>query len=279
MPLAAVRQAQAISDLVALGLGTIQSQATVIESDFDDVAATASQVVITVSDTAAIEKAVSDILSDGVIIKSDLVVTTSDLAAIETKVVTIASDIVESLIGTVASQVLINRSACSDILSTCVHLKSDLILATSDLGAVEVFTERIGQPTAIRTVVAVSDLTNNTQVAAGLLATASGHVLVEQVYIAVDGTGAAGPANFELSTDCAWGPTGVDDPVAAEATASLGANVTVLATAASVTPLVPFVLENAKKLYIHGSNGAGSGAGNLAIVVSGRGLGSGAKLV
>jgi len=101
---------------------------------------------------------------------------------------------------------------------------------------------------------------NNTQTAAAITGAASGSLILEDIVIQTNGTGLVGPTNFEISTDNVYGKTGVDSPIWVEATASLGANVTSRLTDAT-SHLIPLPLENGKKLFFHGDDGVGTGAG------------------
>jgi hypothetical protein len=101
---------------------------------------------------------------------------------------------------------------------------------------------------------------NNSQAAGGLLATASGDILVEEIIWQRGATNFTGPTNYEFSTDNANGLTGADAPVGVALLAKFNANTTNILSLDGSTKQVPFVLEDTKKLYIHGDDAA-TGAG------------------
>lgn len=254
----------------------IESQSLVILSAVSDIL---SDTAIIYSDTTIIYSDTTIIYSDTTIIASDLVLTYSDTTAIHSDTTIIASDLllVYSDTTIIASDLLLTLSDTSDILSQTTKVLSDTTAVHSDTTAIHLLAAAIGGVVGKTGTFADNTLTNNTQVVT--LATATGgDVYIEQVIIEKDGTLFAGPTNLELSTDNAYGQTGADAPVAAEATASLGANAVVACTAASVTPMVPFVLESAKKLFAHGSDGAGTSAGNIKYTIVGRRMTAGATL-
>ena len=72
--------------------------------------------------------------------------------------------------------------------------------------------------------------------------------------------------------------TGVNDPNATVATATVTANTAQKGTAFAVLALKPFVLESGKKLFAHGSDAAGTSAGAIKFAVIGRRLAAGATL-
>jgi hypothetical protein len=276
MPLPAVAQTRAIGALTPTNLSDVLSACQIVKSDVAAAVTLASDLTIVKSQVLVVKSAASDCLSAVTIARSDTAHIESDCAGIQTAVAAVdaaltvaASDIVK-----MASDVL---DVYSDTGSIAAVL-SDTLKAESDLTAIEIATERSGTPTAKACGLKDDALMNNTQTAPGLVCTASGDVLIEQLIVEKDATLAAGPANVEFTTDNAYGLTGVDAPVAAVAVAVLTANSVQLGTAFAVTPLVPFVLENGKKLYCHGSNGVGTSAGYLKIVAVGRGLAAGAVL-
>jgi hypothetical protein len=296
----------------------VESDTTVIESDTiiltSDTTVIESDTTVIESDTTIIESqslvilsAVSDILSDTTIIASDLLLVLSDTSDTLSAVTKIYSDtsIIYSDTSIIYSDTTIIYSDTSIIYSDTTIIASDLLLVYSDTTIIasdlllvlsdtsdtlSAVTKVLSDTTAVHTLSAEvggvvgktgtfadNTLTNNTQVVT--LATATGgDVYIEQVIIEKDGTLFAGPTNLELSTDNAYGLTGADAPVASEATASLGAHAVVACTAASVTPMVPFVLESAKKLFAHGDDGAGTSAGNIKYTIVGRRMTAGATL-
>ena len=150
-----------------------------------------------------------------------------------------------------------------------VDIESDLKLMTP------------GYPVAVTgTAADIAGLPNNTQAAGGLLATATGGaVLIEEITLAKDATSLTGPTNVEISSNNAYGLTGVGAPHALKAITLLQNNENIACTGSDGTPLVPFVLESGKALYIHGSDSAGTSAGNYQFAVKGKALTDGATLV
>lgn len=106
-----------------------------------------------------------------------------------------------------------------------------------------------------------TDIPNNSQAAAGLLATADGDVMIEEIIIQRGATSFAGPTNYEFSTNNANGLTGVAAPIGVALLAKFAANVTSILSLDGTTKQLPFVLEDGKKLYIHGDDAATSAGG------------------
>lgn len=98
---------------------------------------------------------------------------------------------------------------------------------------------------------------------------AVGTLLLKEVIIQMNGTGtgwaAAGPANYEITTDNANGLTGAAAPIILEARGTFTANSTFRASVDGDTKVLPIVLEDGKKLYIHGDNAAGADTGTADI--------------
>lgn len=115
---------------------------------------------------------------------------------------------------------------------------------------------------------------NNSQAAAGLLATASGDVLIEEIIIQRAATNFAGPTNYELTTDNVAGLTGAAAPVGLLPLADFEAQDTTILSLDGATKQIPFVLEDGKKLYIHGDDGATSAGGSTDFYIKYRGVGS-----
>lgn len=118
----------------------------------------------------------------------------------------------------------------------------------------------IGSQFAVSINVTSSAIPNNTQTSADFCV-ASGNVMVEDIILETDATGIAGPTNIEISTDNAKGLTGAGAPSILQAVSALGANKTVVCRVTSTTKAIPLVLETGKKLFIHGDDLGGSGAG------------------
>lgn len=122
-----------------------------------------------------------------------------------------------------------------------------------------------------------SQIPNDTQTGGAITAAADGDVIIENILINTDGTGFAGPTNLQISTDNANGATGAGSPVFEDAISSLGANVSVSGKDAG-TLLLPYRLEDGKKLFIHGDDAAGTGAGVGVITIVYRRVADGATL-
>ena len=97
-------------------------------------------------------------------------------------------------------------------------------------------------------------------------ASSGGELQLEQIILKTDGTGLAAATNVNFTTDNAKGVS----LLAAEAVANLGANDTVIATAASVTPLVPTVLESGTTItaVATGTNATGAGTIDIYLVLT-----------
>lgn len=123
-----------------------------------------------------------------------------------------------------------------------------------------------------------SQIPNNTQTGGAITAAADGAVVIEDILINTDGTGLAGPTNLEFSTDNTDGATGAGAPIFLEAISALGANATESKKDATST-LLPYRLEDGAKVYIHGDDGAGTGAGVATVTLVCRRVADGASLV
>jgi len=249
------------SDTAAIESDTtiIMSQTTVIESDS----------IVVESNTEAIHSQTTVMESDSIILESDSVVIESNTEAIHSQTTVIESDsiVVESNTEAIHSQTTVVESDTTVIESDAAKISSDLVLMTP------------GYPVAIYGTLADTAIGNNTQAAGNTLCTATGGaVLIEDVVIAKDSTALAGPTNIELSTDNAYGETGVNDPVLVEAIGTLGSQGRLSAIADGDTEKFPFVLESTKKLYLHGDDSAGTSGGNVNFGVIGRALADGAYL-
>ncbi len=101
---------------------------------------------------------------------------------------------------------------------------------------------------------------DNSQAAGGLLATATGAVMIEEITIQRAGTNLTGPTNYEFTTDNANGLTGAASPLVLLPLADFNANKTTVASLDGSVKQLPFVLETGKKLYIHGDDAPTGGA-------------------
>jgi len=111
-----------------------------------------------------------------------------------------------------------------------------------------------------KTIADGTTIPNNTQAVAGLLATARGDILIEDIIWQRGATSFTTPTNYEFTTDNVAGLTGVDGPVGIALLNKFNANKTGILSLDGATKQVPFVLENGKKLYIHGDDNT-TGAG------------------
>lgn len=122
-------------------------------------------------------------------------------------------------------------------------------------------------------------ITNNTQVAAGLLATAvAGDCLIEEIGWNRGATNFTGPTNLEFTTDNVSGATGVDSPIGVAVLAKFNANTTNVLSIDGTTKQLPFILESGKKLYIHGDNAAVGAGGSTDLYIKYKRMASNAYL-
>jgi len=120
---------------------------------------------------------------------------------------------------------------------------------------------------------------NNTQDAAGLLATATnGDILVEEIIWQRGPTNFEGPTNYVFSTDNSAGLTGAAAPNGVAILAKFNANTTGILSIDGTTKQLPFVLESGKKLYIHGDDAATSAGGLINLYTKYKRLAAGAYL-
>lgn len=124
------------------------------------------------------------------------------------------------------------------------------------------------------------EIPNNTQTAGDITAASTGGALIlHQIIAQCDGTGWATPTNLEFSTDNAAGVTGVVTPIVLEVVASFGINKTFIATIDGTTKLLPMVLESGKKMFLHGDDAAGTGAGICSVYLHWERAADGANVV
>jgi len=105
-----------------------------------------------------------------------------------------------------------------------------------------------------------SSIPNNTQTAGAITGAAGADLVLHDILIDTDATGLAAPTNIEFSTDNVSGATGAGAPIFLEAIAALGANASESKKDAT-SHLLPYRLESGKKIFIHGDDAAGTGAG------------------
>lgn len=120
---------------------------------------------------------------------------------------------------------------------------------------------------------------NNTQAAAGLLATATGgDILIEEIIWQRGATNFVGPTNYEFTTDNVAGLTGAAAPNGVALLAKFNANKTGILSIDGATKQIPFVLESTKKLYIHGDDAVTSAGGTTDFYIKYKRLAAGATL-
>lgn len=120
---------------------------------------------------------------------------------------------------------------------------------------------------------------NNTQAAAGLLATATGgDVLIEEIIWQRGADNFVGPTNYEFSTDNVAGLTGAAAPNGVALLAKFNAAKTGILSIDGATKQIPFVLESTKALYIHGDDAATSAGGTTNFYIKYKRLAAGAYL-
>lgn len=102
--------------------------------------------------------------------------------------------------------------------------------------------------------------------AASTVATASGSIQIDQVILETGSTGLAACTNISVTTTNTKGLL----TLFAEAASNLGANRNVQATAASVTAMKPFVIEDTKLIKIQATGVDCTGAGTLNLIFIGK---------
>lgn len=147
----------------------------------------------------------------------------------------------------------------------------------SVLERLEYLSTQSGTPLIITKTITSSAIPNNTQAGGALTGAASGGLVLEKIILQTDGTGVVAPTNIEISTDNAKGLTGAGGPNVTTAVSGLGANKTVNLHDAS-GEVLPLYLETGKKLYIHGDDAAGTGAGTVDVVMYFRRVTDGATI-
>lgn len=123
-----------------------------------------------------------------------------------------------------------------------------------------------GSEFAITKTFVSSGIPNNTQTGGAVTGASTGSLLIKEITVNTDSTGWAAPTNIEFSVDNTDGVTGAAAPIMLEVIASFGANKTTSSKDATSTTL-PMVLESGKKIYIHGDDAAGTGAGTGDITI------------
>ena len=102
-------------------------------------------------------------------------------------------------------------------------------------------------------------LPNGTQSSAAITGASSGILVLEDISISTDSTGFAGPTSIEFTTDNTYGATGANAFIMVEAVSALGANVSWISSDATSSAM-PMQIESGSVIYLHGDDGAGTGA-------------------
>ena len=158
-------------------------------------------------------------------------------------------------------------TANSSSLSATVSLGTANSTAhSSSLSAVVSASTKSGERLNVTVTVVSSSIPNNTQTGGAITGAASGTLILEDITINTGTTGIVAPTNIEFSTDNVAGKTGAGAPIFLEAVAGLGANITASKKDAS-SHFLPILLESGKKIFIHGDDAAGTGAGIATITM------------
>ena len=130
-----------------------------------------------------------------------------------------------------------------------------------------------------KTIADGTTIPNNTQSAAGLLATArGGDIMIEDIIWQRGATSFTTPTNYEFTTDNTAGLTGADAPQGVAVRAKFAANATSILSLDGTTKQVPFILESGKKLYIHGDDNTTGAGGTTDFYIKYRPIDNNAKL-
>jgi hypothetical protein len=129
------------------------------------------------------------------------------------------------------------------------------------------------------TIADATTIPNNSQDAAGLLATATGGaIMIEEIIWNRGADNLVGPTNYEFSTDNALGMTGKDAPLGVAALVKFNETTSNVLSLDGATKQLPFILETGKKLYIHGDDAATSAGGTTTFTIKYKRLVAGAYL-
>jgi len=138
---------------------------------------------------------------------------------------------------------------------------------------------RLDSATKTTTIADATTIPNNSQAAAGLLATATnGAVLIEEIIWQRGADNLVGPTNYEFSTDNVNGLTGAAAPNGVALLATFNAQKTGILSIDGATKQIPFVLESGKKVYIHGDDAVTSAGGATNFYIKYRRLAANAYL-
>jgi len=112
-----------------------------------------------------------------------------------------------------------------------------------------------------------SAIPNNTQTSGDITGAAGCGMWLEELIVQCDATGWATPTNIEFTTDNTKGLTGAAAPFVLEAVGTFGAQGVFQAEEDGDTSELPLYLESGKKIFIHGDNNAGTGAGVCDVIM------------
>jgi len=181
------------------------------------------------------------------------------LEGLKDRLVTIAAYIDTEVAAIVTATGLI-KTETDKIAATIVKIDGEVVKTT----AIQAKTDTISAvQDGIKTTTIADGTTipNNSQAAAGLLATATGGaVMIEEIIWQRGATSFTTATNYEFSTDNTNGLSGAAAPVGVALSAKFAANNTGVLSLDGTTKQLPFVLESGKKLYIHGDDNT-TGAG------------------
>lgn len=259
----------------------------VVIDAYTSAACTSSEVVVNANTTAKCtsSEVVIDAHTDAACTSSEVVINANTAAKCTSSEVVVAAACTSSEVvinaNTTAkctsSEVVIDAYTAAACTSSEVVINANTTAkCTSSEVVIDANTNRAGRPVGINAVIADNTVPNNVQTKVICTAT-TGACWIEEIILAKDGTNFDGPTNVEITTDNAYGPTGATN-LFANVKAGLAANLSLRASQGGVQAFVPMVLEAGKKLYIEGSDGAGSSAGNIRITVKGCAMADGAYL-
>jgi len=220
---------------------------------------------VSAQDTVATDKSImayaKGILTDTISLEAKTALPAPDAATN-----TLIGEVIGNKTDTVAGTSLI-ALAKQILVDTGTDIPAAFTAASTDVGTVF----------AITATVVSSGIPNNTQTGGAFTGAASGTLLVEDIIINTNATGLAAPTNLEISSDNANGVTGAAAPLVLEGIGSFAGNKT-FTCKEDAASLIPFVIESGKKLYIHGDDAAGTGAGVASVTVVLRRLTAGATI-
>ncbi|MCP4149817.1 MAG: hypothetical protein GY757_18880 [bacterium] len=124
-----------------------------------------------------------------------------------------------------------------------------------------------GSEFAITSTVVSSGIPNNTQTGGAITGASSGGLVLVEVLASMDATGLAAPTNVEITVDNTNGPTGAGSPICLDIIAEYGANEAWVCTEDAAAEYLPLYIETGSKVYIHGDDAAGTGAGEATITM------------